>query len=113
MPLRRSIISLGLGALLAISVASPSFAYGKENWQTTFAGTAVTPGGSSFGFWGWCTFGGGVTSGNNGDCEFAEYAHSGPQGSFTCHESMDITSWRIGSPPPTGLPGDFVINGTV
>jgi len=46
------VLAIGLAALLAVSVASPAFAYGRENRQTAFAGTAVTPGGSSFGFWG-------------------------------------------------------------
>jgi len=107
MMLRRSLVGVGLAALLAVSVASPAFAYGRENWQTAFAGTAVTPGGSSFGFWGWCAFGGGVTSGNTADCEFAQYVHNSPFGSFTCHESLDITSWSV-SP----VTHDFVITGT-
>jgi hypothetical protein len=109
MSLRRLVLCTGVAALLAMSIASPSLAYGKENWQTAFAGTAVSPGGTSFGFWGWCTFGGGVTSGNNGDCQFAEYVHS-PQGSFTCQESLDISSWHIG---PGQFPtGDFIASGT-
>jgi len=101
----RVYVGLVCAAVLALSATSPAFAYGKENWQTTFAGTAVTPGGISFGFWGWCAFGGGVTSGNTGYCQFAEYVHNTPQGSFTCHESLDISSWTIA--------GDFQINGTV
>ena len=113
MSLRRSLLSIGVGALLAISIASPSFAYGKENWQTAFAGTAVSPGGTSFGFWGWCAFTGGVTSGNDADCQFAEYVHSGPLAGFTCQESLDINSWHIGASPAPGIPGDFIVSGTV
>jgi hypothetical protein len=109
----RAYIGLVCAGVLALSITSPAFAYGKENWQTTFAGTAVTPGGSSFGFWGWCAFGGGTSSGNHGDCQFAEYVHGAAQGSFTCHESLDISSWRIGPSPAPGVPGDFLINGTV
>jgi len=82
-------------ALVSSAHSHSALAYGKENWQIGFAGTAVTPGtGQGFGFWGWCAFGGGVTSGNNGDCQFAQYAH-GPAGSgFTCHESINVTSWK-------------------
>jgi hypothetical protein len=44
-----------------------------------------------------------VTSGNDGDCQFAQYVH-GPAGSgFTCHESVDVTSWD-------GSGGTFVFN---
>ena len=92
-------------SLVSITHSRPALAYGKENWQTTFAGTGVAPGtGVGFGFWGWCAFGGGVTSGNDGDCEFSQYAH--PQsGGVTCEVSLDITSWD-------GSGGTFVITGT-
>jgi hypothetical protein len=91
-------------ALVSNTHSRPALAYGKENWQIGFSGTAVTPGtGQGFGFWGWCAFGGGVTSGNNGDCQFAQYVHAPAGSGFTCHESLDITSW-------TGISGTFVIN---
>src|SRR5579863_2577330 len=91
-------------ALVSNSHSRPALAYGAENWQIGFSGTGVFPGtGQGFGFWGWCAFGGGVTSGNNGDCQVAQYVH-GPSG-FTCHESLDITSWD-------GSGGTFVITGT-
>jgi hypothetical protein len=105
MSLRRSILGIGLAALLAVSVASPAFAYGKENWQIAFSGTGVAPAAQNgFGFWGWCAFGGGVTSGTNGDCEFSQYVHT-PTGNVTCEVSLDISSW-------TGAGGTFVISGT-
>ena len=113
MVVRRFWIALACAGLMALAIGNPAFAYGKENWQTAFAGTATTPGGVGFGFWGWCTFGGGVTSGTDGDCEFAQYIHNSPQGSFTCHESLDISAWKIGASPAPGVPGDFVITGTV
>ena len=92
--------------LLVLSRA-PALAYGAENWQIGFAGTGVAPStGVGFGFWGWCTFGGGVSSGNNGDCEFAQYSHMPSGSGFTCHVSLDITSWNVGSN------GDFFITGT-
>jgi hypothetical protein len=44
-------------------VVAPAFAYGKDNWQIGFSGTGVFPStGQGFGFWGWCAFGGDVTS---------------------------------------------------
>ena len=101
-----------MAGALAISLASishsrPALAYGKENWQIGFAGTGVAPGtGQGFGFWGWCAYGGGVASGNTGDCEFAQYVHAPAGSGFTCEESLDITSWDVGSN------GDFFITGT-
>ena len=100
-----------LAGALAVSLASithsrPALAYGKENWQLGFAGTGVMPGtGFGFGFWGWCTFGGGVTSGNNGDCQISQYFHAPAGSGLTCEESLDITSW-------SGSTGTFVIAGT-
>jgi len=100
-----SVRLLMLASVLALSLAhsGPALAYGKENWQLTFAGTGVFPGtGAGFGFWGWCALGGGVTSGNNGDCEFSQYSHAPSGSGFTCQESIDITSWN-------GSGGTFVI----
>jgi hypothetical protein len=109
---RRVLVLLGASGVLALATfavaAAPAGAYGKANWQVTVAGTGTNPGtGSGFGFWGWCDFAGGVVSGTSGDCQLAQYGH-GPAGSgFTCHESIDITSW-------SGASGDFVINsGTI
>jgi len=102
--LSRSLVALLLVVLLGASTATPAQAYGKENWQLGFAGTGVAPSsGFGFGFWGWCAFGGGVTSGNDGDCQFSQYIHTSAGGGFTCQESLDITSW-------TGAGGTFVIN---
>jgi hypothetical protein len=86
--------------------ATPARAYGQATWQVAANGTGVVPGsGVGFGFWGWCAFAGGVTSGNDGDCQFAQYFH-GPSGSgFTCEISMDITAW-------TASGGTFVITGS-
>ncbi len=92
--LPRPLLALLLAAALAIFTAAPAFAYGKANWQIGFSGTAVAPGtGNGFGFWGWCDFAGGVTSGNDGDCQFAQYVHETGGSGFTCHESLDVTSW--------------------
>jgi hypothetical protein len=111
MSFRRAVLGIGLAALLAVSVASPAFAYGQANWQTAFAGTGTSPtpnGTIGFGFWGWCAFGGGVTSGSTADCEFAQYSH-GTTPSFTCHESINGTAWDI-----SNVTGDFVIeSGTI
>jgi hypothetical protein len=107
MALRRSVLGFLLAASVGLFGASPAAAdYGRENWQIGFAGTGVAAGtGQSFGFWGWCAFGGGVTSGNTGDCNFAQYFHSTSGGSFTCHEDLDITAWNTAG-------GSFHITGT-
>ena len=100
--LPRSVIGLLAAAALGAVGATPVLAYGTENYQVGFAGTAVAPaGGFSFGFWGWCAFGGGnaftsaglAVSGTTGDCQLAEYVH-GTSG-VTCHQSADLTSWAI------------------
>jgi hypothetical protein len=102
----RTLVTLLVAVTLAVAAASPALAYGKENWQIGFAGTATAPtSGFGFGFWGWCAFGGGVTSGNDGDCQFSQYFHTSGGGGFTCQESLDITLW-------TGTGGTFVITGT-
>ncbi len=100
--------SLGLlaAAALPLFAATPALAYGPENWQAAFSDTGVLPGtGQGFGSWGWCAVGGGVTSGNNGDCEMSQYLHAPSGGGFTCQESLNITSWDSSS-------GTFVITGT-
>ena len=95
-----------VAATLGLFAAPPALAYGAENWQIGLAGTGVDPGtGQGIGFWGWCTFGGGVTSGTNGDCQFAQYVHAPSGSGFTCEISLNITSWD-------GSSGTFVITGT-
>lgn len=93
-------------ASIGFFAAKPALAYGRATYQVAFNGTGVFPGtGVGFGFWGWCEFAGGVTSGTDGDCEFSQYAH-GPAGSgFTCEVSLNISAWDA-----TG--GTFVITGT-
>ncbi len=104
----RSLLGLLLALALAILPASPALAYGSgANWQIGLAGTGVLPStGQGFGFWGWCALGGGVTSGNTGDCQFSQYVHAGSGGGFTCEISLDINSWSI-SPTHT-----FLMSGT-
>jgi hypothetical protein len=103
--LPRPLLAILFAVALALVVATPAFAYGPtDNWQIGFSGTGVAPGtGFGFGFWGWCTFSG-ITSGTDGDCQFAQYMHAPPSagGNFTCHESLDVTSWD-------GSGGTFVI----
>jgi len=102
----RSLATLLVALVLALSAATPGVAYGKDNWQVAFSGTATAPTtGFGFGFWGWCAFGGGVTSGNDGDCEFSQYFHTSGGGGFTCEVSLDISSWD-------GTGGTFVVTGT-
>jgi hypothetical protein len=96
--LRQVLILMSVLAVLATAVvavsASSALAYGKANWQTTLVGTFNFPAtGYSFGFWGWCDFAGGVTSGDSADCELAEYMHAPAGSGWTCHLSVDGTSW--------------------
>jgi len=110
----RSLLGVLVAVILGVVAASPAQAYGPENWQIGFAGTAVAPStGFGFGFWGWCAFGGGVTSGNTGDCQFSEYIHTS-SGRVTCEESADITSWdtSISTIPPTVGFHTFHVTGT-
>ena len=107
---RRTGLLLAVAGLVTVAVvassASPALAYGRANWQVAVNGTATFPGtGTAFGFWGWCAFAGGVTSGNDGDCEFAQYFHAPAGSGFTCHLSLEVSSWNA-----TG--GTFVITGT-
>jgi hypothetical protein len=99
--------TLAIAATLGIFAATPASAYGADNWQIGISGTGVNPGtGFGFGFWGWCAFGGGVTSGTDGDCELSQYLHVSAGSGFTCEESVDITSWSTST-------GTFVVTVTV
>ncbi len=102
---RRSLLGLLVAAVLGVVAVAPAAAYGPTNWQLGVAGTGTAPStGFGFGFWGWCDFGGGVTSGNTGDCQISQYLHT-PSGRVDCEQSIDITSWdRSG--------GTFVFSGT-
>lgn len=97
--LRNGLVAVGAATVLAAAAgvfASPAHAYGKATWQAALTGTFVMPTtGNGFGFWGWCAFAGGVTSGPDADCQIAEYMH-GPAGSgWTCELSID-GSWTQG-----------------
>jgi hypothetical protein len=115
----RSLLGLGVAAILVVLAATPVFSYGAANWQVAFSGT-----GPGFGFWGWCDFAGATTvsfglpsSGTTGDCQFSEYAHVPGVFSGTCEVSTDLTAeggqpaWQI---EPSGITGvnDFFLSGT-
>jgi len=90
---------IALAGLMSTSISAA--AYGPENWQIGFSGTGVNPGtGFGFGFWGWCGLGGGVTSGNTGDCQVSMYVHT-PAGRVNCEQAINLTSW-------SGAGGTFV-----
>ena len=96
--IRRMALALSGAGFLAVGLiaaeTTPVAAYGPANWQVTFAGTGTFPStGVGFGFWGWCEFAGGVTSGNSGDCQVAQYFHAPSGSGFTCQESLNITAW--------------------
>jgi hypothetical protein len=113
----RSLLGLLVAATLGVFgvfAATPAQAYGPENYQLGFAGTASFPSGGSFGFWGWCAFGGGTgslaTSGTTGDCNYALYVHTST-GGVTCEQSVNVSSWTI--KPSSFLPfSDFFATGT-
>ena len=86
---------VGVVAFAAVGIsATPALAYGKATWQTALTGTFNFPAsGFSEGFWGWCDFVGTVTSGNDADCQLAEYFHQPGGTGWTCELSIDGTSW--------------------
>ena len=101
---RRLLLVASLAGLLACAVVAtsvtPALGYGKATWQTTLTGTFVFPASDFFGltgegFWGWCDFAGGVTSGPAADCQIAEYMHSAAGTGWTCQLSID-GSWTQG-----------------
>jgi hypothetical protein len=100
--------ALALSASLTVGVvaltAAPAGAYGKANFQITFAGTGTNPGtGSGFGFWGWCDLAG---SGTSGDCQITQYSHPG----FTCHENVNLTGWSAVAGATIFISGDLTVN---
>ncbi len=103
----RPAVAFGSAAILAASLvfaaAGSVAAYGRANWQVTFAATGTAPStGFGLGFWGWCDFAGGVASGNSGDCEVSQYFHAPAGNGFTCLENVNVTLW-------SGTGGTFVI----
>jgi hypothetical protein len=113
-----ALISL-LALLSSLALIPAANAYGKSNWQATFSGNcnnATHCGGTTSGFWGWCSFGGGTsTGGNNADCESSNYAHGSlcatlpPPGCIDVHISISGSAWDI--EPSLFAPGvnDFFI----
>jgi len=111
-----AVVAVLVGASL-VSAASVG-AYGKANWQTTLHGTFNFPTtGNSFGFWGWCDFAGGVTSGNDADCQLEEYVHAPAGSGWNCHLDIDGTSWDQSIqnfPFPTfHMSGSLVVRGNL
>ena len=105
--------TIGILGISGVFAAAPAQAYGPENYQQTFAGKGLIPGGN-IGFWGWCTYGGGTgslpTSGTTGDCSYAYYVHTSTT-KIDCHQSVDFTAWTI--QPSAVLPfTDFFVTGT-
>lgn len=87
-----SVVGVFACAIVATS-ATPAFAYGKATWQATLNGTFTFPGsGFGLGFWGWCDFAGGLTAGDDADCQIAEYMHAPAGGGWTCQLDID-GSW--------------------
>ncbi len=114
-------LALVITLATAIVVAPRARAYGTSNWQVAFSGNFnnKSAGGNNTGFWGWCAFSGGVSSGAEANCKFTEYifnatgANSGALFTFT----IKGTAWDMKPttfPIPTLPPDDFFITaGTV
>ncbi len=106
--------------LLLVSMLPSGHAYGNTaQWQVGFSGNCQTPtscgppgGTGTFGFWGWCEFGGSSgsttagTTGTSGDCQVTHYGRADlGQPNNPTHLSIDVTGWTIMSSPesPTGF----------
>src|SRR5215469_7209814 len=112
---RRGLLVAGVIALCAmasVTILAPSASgYGKANWQTTLVGTFNFPAtGNSLGFWGWCDFAGGVSSGDDADCQIAEYMHFPAGSGWTCELNISGTSWDQG---PSFFGDTFHLSGSL
>jgi len=112
-----SLVAVVVCVVVAAS-AMPAFGYGKATWQATLNGTFVNPGtGTSEGFWGWCDFVGSnsVSSGDDADCQLAEYLHLPGGAGWTCQLAISGTSWDQSVqnfPFPTfHMSGSLVVHG--
>ena len=98
------------GLLLLASILPSAHAYGNTaQWQVGFSGTCNEPtmcgppgGTGTFGFWGWCAFGGSSgstavgTTGTIGDCQVTVYARSGLGEPINPTQlAIDVKSWKI------------------
>jgi len=128
---RTLVLSAMLATLTLVTAAPSALAYGSaDQWQTTFSitcnNTSLCPAASgifhspsTFGFWGWCAFGGSNgssavgTTGNTADCQFSFYTR--PPANDVFHFTYDVTGWVINTGSvvfPSGPPTFFVTSGT-
>ncbi len=109
------------GLLLFATILPGAHAYGNTaQWQIGFSGNCTVPttcgppsgGTGTFGFWGWCQFGGSSgstvagTTGTIGDCQVTHYDRTSlGEPNNPTHLAVDITGWNITSSTrsPTGL----------
>jgi hypothetical protein len=101
--------------LFAAMLPGAHAAYGNTaQWQVGFSGNCQTPTtcNGTFGFWGWCEFGGSTgstatgTTGTQGDCQVTIYDRSSlGEPNNPTHLSIDVTGWTIMASPesPTGF----------
>ena len=112
-------ISSTASLLLLFAIIPSVHAYGNTaQWQVGFSGTCNVPtmcgppgGTGTFGFWGWCDFGGSSgstalgTTGTAGDCQVTTYGRTDVgQPNNPTHMAVDISGWVIGpsNMSPTG-----------
>ncbi len=115
-------VPLLLPILSVLVLSTSAAAYGQANWQAAFSGNFNhTPQGSA-GFWGWCAFLGGVSSGDEADCSLSDYfssgSGSGASGGNLIAERISGTAWDVEPgvhPPPPPFPQDdfFITAGSV
>lgn len=121
------LLTVTVAAILLLAPVLPSaHAYGNTaQWQIGFSGTCNVPtmcgppgGTGTFGFWGWCQFGGSSgstdagTTGTSGDCQVTVYARPDVGTPINpTHIKIDITSWIVAASPmaPPGTSGTFHI----
>ncbi len=112
-------LSLLLPVAMAVMLSTAASAYGAANWQAAFSGNFnnLSGTGGSTGFWGWCDFAGGISSGNSADCSLSFYFFGigGANGSTSfgpLTEQINGTAWDVEPtrfPVPTLPPNDFFI----
>jgi len=115
-------------AVFAIVLATPltpsAHAYGGRNqqWQVTFSVNcniaSSCGGGGTFGFWGWCEFGGTdptAMTGNSGDCQVTDYGRAGPgMPQNPAHNAISVTGWHIAVVPNNAPYAQFILDsGTI
>jgi len=122
--LKFSMLVAVVAIVLAVPVTPFAHAYGGRNqqWQVTFSINCNIPsacgGSGTFGFWGWCEFGGTdptAMTGNSGDCQVTDYGRAGPgMPQNPAHNAVIVTGWHIAVVPNNAPYPQFILDsGTI